>query len=688
MRVATSTGKFRASAIAGTRAIMIALDCDEDARIGLLGFAFQRQRIGKDAEPKWLRSLKVFESVEPHPDPEGGDYRTNKFPIQSFLWSDFTAEPGTDYQFNIFAAYGTPGDIELREKLTLDVVTEHENDGKHGIWFNRGAIASQAYAREFGNHKPTETEMNDRNDRHTKWLSRGLLEACLDYIDSTRPGEALRACVYEFTYAPIIEAFKRKIDEGFDVRLIVHDDKKGKNFGAIEDAGLDPDLERDHGERVFVRRTRPPIPHNKYIIKLDGDGPQQVWTGSTNITPSGFLGQSNVGHLISDAGVAAEYLKHWTILSGNPTNAPAKEAIAEISPYPPALVGEKSMTCVFSPRQTASMLNWYADRMSDATSSIMFTAAFTVADDFIEPLARNRDFLRFVLKEKPPTPAERKALSGDRDLQISYGAVLGAQLTVKDGKIVQKRKVDVFPLDEWFLKEELTREQGNIFFVHTKYLLIDPLSDDPLICTGSANFSENSLTSNDENMVLIRGSTRVADIYLTEFDRLFRHFYFRDVANETAMKLKEGERPKKVFLDEDHKWTDVYFFKGGFKSRRREMFFNIASPCWVKSAGERSNEEPVRPKKKKKPTGAATKKDQVSKAKVSKAKASKAKKSKASTAKKAAKAKTSKAKTSKAKTSKFKTSMKKKSKARKTKAKKPKASGKSRSTKSKSKSKR
>jgi PLD-like domain len=599
MRVNTSTGKFKASAIAGTRAIMIALDCDEDARKGLLGFAFRRQRVGEGSEPKWLRSLKVFESVVPHPDTKNGNYRTNDFPIQSFLWSNYTAEPGATYQFDIFAAYGKPGDIKLRDKLALKVTTEVEHDGKNGIWFNRGAIASQAYAREFANHRPTDEEMNDPNDKHTKWLSRGLLEACLDYIDSTKPGEGLRVCVYEFTYAPIIEAFKRKIDAGLDVRLIVHKDKKGNNFQAIKDAGIDPDLERD-GERVFIERTRPPIPHNKYIIRLDGDRPQQVWTGSTNITPSGFLGQSNVGHLINDSDVATQYLKYWTILSGNPTNAPAKKAIADISPYPPALVGKDSKTGVFSPRQTASMLNWYADRMSDATSSIMFTAAFTVADDFIEPLAGDRHFLRFVLKEKPPTPAERKALSGDRDLQISYGAVLGAQLQVKDGKIVNKRKVDVFPLDEWFLKEELTRDQGNIFFVHTKYLLIDPLSDDPLVCTGSANFSENSLTSNDENMILIRGSTRVADIYMTEFDRLFRHFYFRDVANETAMKLKEGERPKKVFLTEDDKWTDDYFFKGGFKSRRREMFFNIASPCWIAGAGKRSNDEPIRPPKKKK----------------------------------------------------------------------------------------
>lgn len=673
MRARAFAGKFKASAIAGTRAIMIALDCEDDARDGLLGFAFQRQQIGKDAEPEWLRSLKVFESVVAHPDPKKGDYRTNKFPIQSFLWSDYTAEPGTPYQFVIFAAYGSPNNIELRDKLTLDVTTEVEDDGEHGIWFNRGAIASQAYARRFDNHKPTPEEMNDRNDKHTKWLSRGLLEACLDYIDSTKRGEALRACVYEFTYAPIIESFKRKIDAGFDVRLIVHDDKKGKNFQAIADAGLDPELKRG-GQPVFIRRTRPPIPHNKYIIKLYGNKPQQVWTGSTNITPSGFLGQSNVGHLIYDGDVAAQYLKYWTVLSDNPTNAPAKKAIAAISPYPPALVAESSKTCVFSPRQTASMLNWYADRMSDATSSIMFTAAFTVADDFIEPLARDRDFLRFVLKEKPPTAVERKALSGDRDLQISYGAVLGAQLAVKDGKIVHKRKVDLFPLDEWFLKEELTRDEGNIFFVHTKYLLIDPLSEDPLVCTGSANFSENSLTSNDENMVLIRGSERVADIYMTEFDRLFRHFYFRDVANEAAMKLKEGERPKKVFLDEDHTWTDEYFFEGGFKSRRREMFFNIASPCWTAGAAERSNDEPIRPPKKKNAKTGTGKPSNGTTAKKSKRKKSK---SKTSTSKKsndtAAKAKSTKRKTSKAttmaKTSKAKTSKAKASKAKKSKAK-------------------
>ena len=47
-------------------------------------------------------------------------------------------------------------------------------------------------------------------------------------------------------------------------------------------------------------------------------------------------------------------------------------------------------------------------------------------------------------------------------------------------------------------------------------------------------FSSNSLISNGENMLLIRGEKRVADIYLTELDRIFKHFYDRDAINRVG----------------------------------------------------------------------------------------------------------------------------------------------------------
>ena len=59
-------------------------------------------------------------------------------------------------------------------------------------------------------------------------------------------------------------------------------------------------------------------------------------------------------------------------------------------------------------------------------------------------------------------------------------------------------------------------------------------------------------------MLLIRGNTRVADIYMTEFDRIFRHFYFRDIADELAGKDDE----KSIFLDETDAWTGAYFTAG------------------------------------------------------------------------------------------------------------------------------
>ena len=59
-------------------------------------------------------------------------------------------------------------------------------------------------------------------------------------------------------------------------------------------------------------------------------------------------------------------------------------------------------------------------------------------------------------------------------------------------------------------------------------------------------------------MLLIRGNTRVADIYMTEFDRIFRHFYFRDIANELAA-AKTSDDAKAIFLDETDAWSDSYF---------------------------------------------------------------------------------------------------------------------------------
>jgi len=226
--------------------------------------------------------------------------------------------------------------------------------------------------------------------------------------------------------------------------------------------------------------------------------------------------------------------------------------------------------------------------MLDAANSLWFTAAFGIAKELIDPVAKKRDQMRFVLLEKPVPDAQKKTLTADFNRVIlSYGVPLGELYRMKDGKPTARVPIKEFALDKWFFAEEHFRpsNDGFVFFVHTKFLLIDPLSDDPLVCSGSANFSSGSLLQNDENMLLVRGDTRVADIYMTEFDRIFRHFYFRDIANELAG-AKTSDDAKAIFLDETDAWTESYFKPGTLKNNRRLMFFDSAKTTWFANAAK------------------------------------------------------------------------------------------------------
>ena len=245
------------------------------------------------------------------PDPRGGTFTTKEHPIQSFLWSDYTATPGTTYTYTVVPMYGQPGALERAKAIKFEITTEKERDAGHGIWFNRGAIAGQGFAEQFENKAPD--NVDDPTDREVRWLSRGLLQACLDFIDTVPPGDGLRVAAYEFTYSPVLRALEDALDRGVRVRIVYEDTTtKTGGAGTNEKAIAAALLPAKVGNRkvLYPRRNCKKIPHNKFMVHLVGDtAPTSVWTGSTNFTPSGFLGQTNVGHVVDDAAVAKKYLR-------------------------------------------------------------------------------------------------------------------------------------------------------------------------------------------------------------------------------------------------------------------------------------------------------------------------------------------------------------------------------------------
>jgi len=550
--------------ISGLHVVTLAWDFrdgQDGKKEGLLGFAIERSEL-KDAkviERYFLRGIKRFQSKDEGLSP-GTPMPTSEHPIQSFQWGDYTAKPRTTYRYRIVPVYGKPKLLDLDEAsaVTVEITTEAEqgrpgNDGQpvHDIYFNRGVAGSQAYARKFGKTTPDETEPESEQ---MKWLSRGLFEALTEFIARAAGDDAadykLRAMLYEFHYLPVGKAFRDARSAGADVAIRYEAQSyKDENETIIADAKIKGICK--------PQKSRAGIRHNKFIVLVHKNKPVAVWTGSTNISAGGIFGHSNVGHAIWDKDIAQRYLDYWERLADSEvTRAPLVEANleAEATPHAGSAPPEDGMLTFFSPRddkKKLETLHWYADVMRSAKRILCMTFAFNLEEVFREVLLEAGKVLRYAVFDNNLGEEVETQIDAVRNTVIAAGAKL--------------TKGDL----ENFLGENLSGFNHNPY-IHDKFMLVDPLGDDPVVITGSANFSGASQYANDENMLVIRGSTRVADIYFGEFMRVFDHFYARYIVEK--MKAAGTSDPDAGFLKENaSEWVPQHF-KAGRKQLRRMYF--------------------------------------------------------------------------------------------------------------------
>ncbi|HYT67628.1 MAG TPA: phospholipase D-like domain-containing protein [Vicinamibacterales bacterium] len=560
MRKSSRNGDLSVRAIVGSYVTLLGVNVREGSPMldGLLGFALWRKD-HTDNKEGWLSGIKRFASdnEDPHPT-KLTSTQTN--PLQGFLWGDYAVKAGHQYTYRVVPMYGAPGALTEGNGVEVKFKTEPEIGDGHSVYFNRGAAASQAYARKFKNEPPDRV----KNPDAYPWLSRGLEEGMQRFIRrAKKEGLKIRAAVYEFYYDRMLEELAKAARDGVDVQ-IVYDCKKGegkpgaRNTAAIKAAGLD-------AVATCSTRSENPsyIAHNKFIVLVNGQKPVAVWTGSTNITEGGIFGHSNLAHIVEDPKVAGKYLKYWKQLAEDPAARDLREWNDENTPVPDN-PPPKGTSVVFSPRGSIDALQYYADLMDGASSGVFFTAAFGVNARLRRVLATDKPYLRYLLLER-----EDRANDDDPDIEMYRRD--------RENLVAVGSHLDDNVLEQWvqknFGQEELTGTNKHVKYIHTKYMLIDPLSDDPIVVTGSANFSDASTKNNDENMLIIRGDTRVADIYLGEFMRLYTHYRFRAFAQEAA---REGRPPKKLYLTDDDSWMQPYYKAGSVKAQERLMFAGLA----------------------------------------------------------------------------------------------------------------
>ena len=551
MRRKEKVGRLHVQAIAGTHVVLLGMNLPEQDCPGLLGFAIRRHD-HTDGEVYWLSAYKTFASVEPHPA-QGVSYSTRRHPIQGFTWSDFSAKPGYDYTYEIVALRGAPALPTESEKVEVKVRTETAklSGSAHHVHFNRGAAASQEYTRRFGDKSPQAV-----GPAAFDWLSRGAAEAIKAFIErAAGPGWGLRVSAYEFTDEHVLAALKDAWKRKGDVRILYHalnDGQKTQNEAAIKKFGLGKICEPR--KAVGLR-----LAHNKVIVLTRGSQPQAVLTGSTNFSEGGIYGHSNVVHICEDDHIAGEYLWLWNALRRNQAVKVVAPALEDRTPLPPDTT-TPGTRAVWSPRPDLRALEWYAARAKGAGEALFMTFAFGMHDLFQDAYRHGTARLRYALMEKMSGPTKTEA-----------------QRKANEAKIVALRKMEANKLaigaylgqgafDRW-LAERLSGLNVHVRYLHTKYMLVDPLGENPLVVTGSANFSVASTEDNDENMLIVRGDTRVADVYVGEFMRLYNHFAFRD----WLARHPDPDKAQISRLDETDTWWKRYF-GGSFASRQRQYF--------------------------------------------------------------------------------------------------------------------
>ncbi len=301
------------------------------------------------------------------------------------------------------------------------------------------------------------------------------------------------------------------------------------------------------------------LSHNKTIVLTKAGVAHAVLTGSTNFSVGGIFEHSNVVHICEKNDVAAKYLWLWNELKKNTPKSADVSVLTGKTPLPDDPL-EKQITSIFSPRDSLQALDWYAEQANGANDALFMTFAFGMNKRFQDAYRTGTAKLRYALMEAMSGPTSTK------EQRLANEAAIIKLRKMKANKFAIGSRLGKGVFNHW-LVEQLSGLNVNVRYLHTKYMLVDPLGANPLVVCGSANFSEASTTNNDENMLIIRGNPRVADIYLGEFMRLYRHFAFRDWLTQHP----EADEVQVGHLDETDQWWKRYF-GDSFESRQRSYF--------------------------------------------------------------------------------------------------------------------
>ena len=297
-------------------------------------------------------------------------------------------------------------------------------------------------------------------------------------------------CFYEIDSDTIIGAILAAHNSGTQVRLIT-DDAYLPEVQELLDASV-PVLSDSAGS-VYIYKDM----HNKFAV-FDAEW---VWTGSYNATENGTFGNANNAILFRSEDAAVAYIAEFQEMWGSTSAIP--------NPETSRFHTGKEDNHLHTFELDGYTLELYMSPSDGTKESIL--SAIATADYSIS-------FCIFSFTDDDISDAMEAQLEDVPGLTIQG---------VFDETQAGSQYSEIHKMLDWgnqveVLVDAITDSAGAEKFLHHKYLLIDAgyEDSDPLVITGSCNWSTNGFSYNDENTI-ISYHPDIVDLYLSEFEERF-----------------------------------------------------------------------------------------------------------------------------------------------------------------------
>lgn len=535
---------------------------------GCRGFLLERARkVGATKKVEPVENRVGF--AKDHP--KSGDHRPSReWPFQRFNWTDHVADVGNKVRYRVTAMIdtgnGRPYSKGPRSAWTKWMTLAADAGGNFSCYFNRGLVLSQFVARYLKEKKLSPRKFKDQLQKSVDPKFRGFLEGDLGarltnvLRDAKNKEGQLHAALYELGDEKLENAI---IALGSKLHLILANGSDRVDGNARARKHLN-----DAGFITIDRMLKSQgLGHNKFLVLSGANGPRAVWTGSTNWSTTGLCTQINNALLIEDRRVAQHYRKQWSALESasppklDPAGFPKKLVATNDKPHSFA-IGRAKAEIWFTRTSNGGDMKALRNIIASARDSILFLM-FTPGKAGLHTLAAQRAnekqmYVRGVVSNLGTTKAD----NNKNVLEIN---VISSEQHFKPDyyTVVQPQSVEV-ALGPWIA--EVTRKdflsQIGHAIVHSKVLVIDALSQEPIVVTGSHNFSAPASEKNDENLVIVRGHKQLSIAYATHVMSVYQHYRYRSYVREM---LAQGKKPWSYLDDND------YWLKAELKSKALEI---------------------------------------------------------------------------------------------------------------------